>query len=272
MQQHFDLISHPVKGGVIDDPFESPRFLIAQISQNIAEFDTIRQRFFDVNPGRLLVDYDVKTGNKVYKITFGQPLPMKLRSIAAAGIVDLRHSLDQATCAAVEQVTGRPASNRLYFPFASNPKDLRGRLSKEIPPELHPTFLAFESYPTGHDYTGGSDLLCDLSKAAQRKHRISANIDARIANMSFYNGVIPGGVVIGPHQWDGRKNELMIATCPRDKDITTQIRVNHFVCFGNAGPLTGRPVIETLLDLTAKVRSIVSDLETSTNRILSGKT
>jgi hypothetical protein len=254
-----------------DDPFESPKFLIAQTRENIAEFDTIRQRFFELNPGKAVVDREPKTGNKVYKMTFGQPLPAKLRSIAAAGIVDLRHSLDQATCAAFEQVTGRAAGDRLYFPFAGNPNDLRGRLSKDIPPELHPAFLSFESYPTGQGYSSGSDLLCDLSKAAQRKHRISARIGAQVSNMRFTNGMIPGGVVIRPAHWDSGKQELILATGPPDRDITAQVEVSHYVSFDDAGPLTGRPIIEVLTDLADRVGKIVSDLENATNRILAAR-
>jgi hypothetical protein len=251
--------------------FESPKFLIRQTRANREEFATIIRAHFAANPCHRRTDVDPKTGYKTYKVVLGGPLPDRARHIAASGITDLRHALDQATCIAVEIITGADPG-LIYFPFAANPNDLRGRLAKTIPTELHSVFEGFQPYPTGAGYAGGSDNLCKLSKAAQLKHRISCSTGASMQTLK------PGDITIFKAEFyfplfrrDRTNGDLIIGVAAPDGYIDGDFDMTFFIGFQDAGPLTHEPIEGVLAELSTAVEGIVLGLEAETARIVAAR-
>jgi hypothetical protein len=255
--------------------FESPKFLVNQTRENLAEFDRITRELFARHGGRRIVQVDPKTGNKTFKIVFGGELPPKTRHIVASAINDLRHSLDQATCAVVEAITGNDPG-LIYFPIAANPNDLKGRVGK-FPPEIRNVFLGFQSYPTGEGYDGGNDPICALAKAAQRKHRVSCNIGGRVVSVGGGHGgwsIQTGPDTIEctiPPRWDITKNELILGVTKANGYINYDVDMTFYVALYDAGPLTGQPAAAVLSKLASIVGGIIGTLEAETARILRGR-
>ena len=205
------------------------------------------------------------------KIVFG-PLPDKARHVAATGIIDLKHALDQAACAAFQIVTGREPDG-VYFPFATNPKDLRGRLAKMMPPELHPVLEGFQAYPTGPGHPGGSDHLCTLSKVANQKHRISCGIGHSINEIGGEGWSATHAVTVYfPFpKWDGENGELIFAVVKPHGDFRANLRGTMQVGFEHAGAFNGEAVDAVLKELATIVEGIVLGLEAETERIVSSR-
>ncbi|MCG8273111.1 hypothetical protein MIC97_16555 [Aquamicrobium sp. NLF2-7] len=253
--------------------FESPKFLVNQTGENLAELDRIIRDLFARYGGRRIVEVDPKTGDKIFKIVFGGELPTNTRHIVASAINDLRHALDQATCAAIEAITGNEPG-LIYFPIAANPNDLEGRVGK-FPPEIRDAFLGFQSYPTGEWYTGGNDLICDLSKAAQRKHRICCKIGGQVTRISGagradggHISTRNGATAYLPPRWDITKNEMILGISGPEGHLNYDVDITFYVALYDAGPLTGAPAIASLSQLRTVVSDIVLSLEAETEHIL----
>lgn len=252
------------------EPFESPKFLLDLTGENVTEFDAICGAFFRNARAAKMIHVDPETGNKTHKLIFGNPIPNRARHIAATAISDIRHSLDQATCASVRLLTGS-VPDKLYFPFATNPNDLNGRLRKTIPEPLHPILRTFEPYPRGQGYVGGNDILSKLSSAAgPNKHQATCAAGGRIASFSADSIVVREAVgpFSIPPRWDASKNEMVLATVAPDGDVQYNFQMTFFVAFKDAGQLSEMPVSAVVRDLLSIAKRIVVGLETETARIL----
>ena len=250
--------------------FESPKFLISQTRENLCELDLICREFLTRSNGRRVVEKDPVTGNKTFKIIFRELIPAKARHIVATAVNDLRHALDQATCAIVGAVTGADLG-LIYFPIATNPNDLQGRVGK-FPIELGNVFLGFQSYPPGVGYLGGNAPICSLAKAAQRKHRVSCGLSGRVSQMAINEIRVTEKIDFRmPPDWDPVKNEMMLAITGPDGNLNYDVKLEVFMAFYDAGPLTGEPVEACLRALLLEVETIVSALEAEASRILAGR-
>ena len=166
-------------------PFESPKFLVQQTRESLDEFRALCSGLFSGECYTHVIDVDPKTANKTFKIKFNRPLPGRARHIASTAISDLRHALDQAMCSAVTMLTGEDIID-VYFPFATNPHDLKGRLRtakyQKLPQEILALLESFEPYPSGTGYPGGNALLANLSKTAgPNKHQVSCKISGQVS-------------------------------------------------------------------------------------------
>ena len=241
--------------------FADPLLLVNQAHCNITEFEEICDRFFADNNGAQRIDVDPQTGNKTFKFVFEGALPERARYLCHSCITDLRHALDQATCIAFERVTGTPAHERLYFPITSHPNDLRGRVTKDFPPELHSVLMGLEAYPTSPNYEGGSDILCGLSTAAQDKHRLVPKVGAVIT--SFWGGGITGSCIVKytmPPRWDFANNELIIGVTTAEGNIEANFNLAFYVAFDQPGPLKGRPINSTIREMIDTVEKCVTEI------------
>jgi hypothetical protein len=243
------------------DPFESPKFHIRQTRASAAEFQAIVRAFFQGRKWTRIIEVDPKTGDKTFKLTISDPLPDRLRDIASSGIVNLRHALDQAACAAFSIVTETDAPDTLYFPIASHLNDLKGRLRKSYPPELHTVFAALQPYPTG------MDLICDLNTAARRKHRLTCRIGGKVVSTSNLRSTHVRQLA-WPFEWNVAKNELILGRTTAEGDINDDVQIGFHVTLYDAGSLTGRALPSVLNDLATVVEQVVHALEAGTNLIL----
>jgi len=248
------------------DTFESPKFLLTQTRGAIVRFGQIAEAYFEANHAERTVSVDPKTGWKTYKATFANPLPAELRHIAFTAVNDLRHALDQILCTSVEAITGRVATRSDYFPIGGDPRDFEAKL-RVVPDGLKQVFRDFQVYPRSAQYDGGDDLLCDLSKAAQRKHRLSCRIGAVVAAMDG-GGTIDfdpdGGSMSLFPQWNIHTQELIYGTTGPKGHLIHTLRLSGFLVYYDAGPLTGRSVVDITNDIIDRVESILRTVEHET--------
>lgn len=252
------------------DHFESPKYLVSQTRENMAEFKTIYDSLFSGVCYSSVVDVDPKTGNKTYKIKFNRPIPNRARHIAATAISDLKHALDQAFTTSVRLVTGNDPG-LIYFPFATNPTDLEGRFNieayKNVPEKIRAVIRDVKPYPSGTSYKGGSDLLCRLSKTAgPNKHNVTCKVVGRIIRLN--NDNIHGTKLIRmglPPRWDVDKNELIIGVTEPDGEIQYKFDLTFYIALYEAGPLTGAPVLETAIKLADTIEPIIANLEAASS-------
>ncbi len=253
-------------------PFESPKFLLSQTYENLQEFQRICNAVFSGDCGTHITEVDPETGNKTYKIKFTRHIPGRARHIIATAISDLRHTLDQAACDAIHVITEQRPDRVIYFPFATNPNDLAGRLAKNFPHEIHPVFLSFETYPTGPGYPGGDALLSTFAKiSGPNKHQVTCRAGGRIADFSA-ESVWCDGLVLDmafPPQWNIHDNELVLAIVEPNATLHYDFKVAFYVALHEAGELSGRPALDTLSTIANKVSKIVYTLETTTMKIAS---
>ena len=254
------------------DPFESPLFLVAQTKENLAEFDRACDAFFNANSSTNVVDVDPRTGNKTFKVKFGGKVPGKIRHLATSAITDMRNALDQASCAAVKTITGNDPG-LLYFPFATNPNDLSGRLRKSFPDEIHPTFQWCQPYPTGTGYVGGDDLLCRFSRASgPNKHQVSCEVGGQITEFRA-NSIRGHGLIIEmglPPQWDIDNNELIIGIASPTGHIDYDFGMSFYIALAEASELSGAPASPILRTLLNTVERIVLAIRSDT-QVVAGR-
>lgn len=252
--------------------FESPRFLIRQTRANLAEFKSVCDAFFKANPADYVVDTDPNSGEQIHKFRFGNPLPDKARHIAATAINDMRHALDQIATISFEIVTGIDAPRSLYFPIGTNENDLRGRVRKDFPTELHSVFQMFQFKETGNRFNTTA-ILQDLSKAARNKHRITLNLSGRAFETSFNQIFMSAGTeFFFEPVWDTRNNEFVVARVPAGGHLHHDIQITFFVSFSDAGPIDGFEVMRALTDLCDAVEWILDTVEGEVSKILSVRT
>lgn len=253
--------------------FDSPKFLVSQTLENLDEFDTLCQPIFKDNCYSNVIDVDPESGNKTFKVKFNRKVPGKARHIAATAISDLRHALDQAACASVRALTGADPS-LLYFPFATNPNDLMGRLRKSFPDELHPVFVSFQPFPTGEAYEGGNKLLSDFGKTAgPNKHQVTCKVGGRITEFQADSVQGTGGIIeMGlPPRWDIDNNELIVGITFPNGHIDYNFGISFYVALAQAGPLSGAPASDVLRTLARQTGNIVDSLEREATRIVKGR-
>lgn len=245
--------------GESEDLFESPRFHIADIKDKLSEIDSICQSCIDDKGYGVRIDLDAKTGQNVHRVVADWQFPAKVRSLTADAICGLRHTLDQATCAAYEALTGAVAPKNLYFPIVNDESDLLGRFKKQsFPKELCDAILPFEPYPPKLNGRRGNAVLCGLSKAAQNKHRVTCKVGVGLAGVTYRNFTYgdtdkPISIVLGPNL---KGDSMAFATTGPDDALSYDMQAFLFPALDNAGPITGHHAvrfINSALDLTRLV-------------------
>lgn len=183
----------------------------------------------------MITDFDPEIGQKVHKLRLKTPLPMAfLRRKATESLTNARHAFDQATFAARNLVSGH-SNKSIYFPWASNPIDLKRLLeNRGIDPRLWDIFEFYEPYPTGDGYTGGSDAIRAMATMANSKHTVGLVVSPMVAFMRY---PVQSGIVMRffyPPQWDQAKDEAIIATWKEDAEPQGEYDLKFQILFDYA--------------------------------------
>src|SRR6056297_2754431 len=200
----------------IVEAFDSPRLGLTQIKSNISEIEQLIGTYLDANPPKLVQVTDRKASLKTFKITFDSLPPNRVRFLTATSISELRHCLDQATCAAVYCLSGDEPAN-LYFPKGNSKNDFDRRIERGYPEQLQEVFKGFRVWPANNGEQLGNELISDLIKAAQSKHRIYCRAIGTISHLElgtirFEQGRGNGDVCHIPPKTDPAKNEIILGS------------------------------------------------------------
>ena len=111
-------------------PFDSPKSLIKHAREDLLDLIAICKKAFAGGGYDHIIDRDSDTGHKRNKIKFTGSIPSRAGYVGSNILNNLRHALDQALIASVANLTGH-RGGIIYFPFATSPIDLKGRLNSD---------------------------------------------------------------------------------------------------------------------------------------------
>jgi len=250
-----------------NDPFESPKLLIARAKENAADFKTRCQSWVDSNPCVEFAEMDLKTGEKVVKFRLEKPLPSDARPVLSDAFNNLRHSLDQAVNASAVLLRG--GAMNCYFPIGKDAKEFVGifdsKRFKKIPIDLQPYLAGLQPY------FGGDDLLWALGTiAGPNKHQITLDVEPRIAGGKAFGGRMANGVAV-TFKWDAAKKEMELARIGPHGEFQMDLSLTYEIKLGRAKVVGGQPALAVFDTFLGKTESVVNGIEAETARILASR-
>ncbi len=251
-----------------DQPFTSPKLLIARAEENFADFEVRCNAFFATKVGSFVRDLDPKTGDHVIKFRIKEELPAGLRPVFSDGVNNLRHALDQAVNDSAIALRGGDAN--CYFPVARDAREFLTIFATKrygkIPESIRP-YLA-QTQP----YRGGNDLLWALSRMTGRnKHQVVLSLEPRVSGLGVQDLIIDSAVrfSLPVPRWDRAKKEMEIARMSPEAKVRGDLQVPVDVVLGAADVVGGQPALALSNEFLRMVEGVVLGLEAETARLLS---
>jgi hypothetical protein len=254
-----------------EDPFESPKLLLARAQEHIADFKKREKAFFESQPYTQFVDKDAHPGWDTVKLKFTRKVPGIVSTVCADALSNLRHALDHAVCASVFAMTGTMPRGT-YFPFGGSADELKLAIKdkcKRVTPEV------LDYIRSLNPYRGAKvpSLLWMMSRiAAPNKHRVLSPIitggGGQVAVHSF-KGFGTDGIPSG--WWDRDKNELQIALFKSGTKPDYHLQFPLFIAISDdeADITKPVPVAFLLLAMAAYTESAVKGIEAETLKLVS---
>jgi hypothetical protein len=247
-----------------EELFESPASLISWAYEDTQRFKELEELFFRFDCYEHISEYDPEFERDALRIRFIKPLPPEFRKLASHIVNDLRHALDQGFVIAARHFGWQPLKNQtvLYFPWARDEADLKGRL-RNIPVEIHDIIIEHQPYFANDGGTAGSNMLRELGRiAGPNKHEavLGSGANLRLKRMKFD---WPGDWLI-PYEdkmWNGAKEEFTFAYVPAGTEGKYDVDVALFVAFRDIPALANVPARNLFEAWGGYAQSIVSQLE-----------
>lgn len=253
------------------DPFRNPKRRLARVKKHIAQLeDDINQVFApDLLRQEITEEFVGIERKAVVKFRQVRDIPDELGDTAVEALDAIRSSLDQA-CSASALCLGVVEPKYAYFPFANTMDDLnnviKGRC-KDLRPEIVGRLRAFEPYEDGNK------LLWALNQVRRsNQHHILAEVGVGSNAFEMHQLKIersgPSGFAVLSPKWNRERREIhVIHADPATVFSVADFRVRFYPVLGDAGPLTGEPVIPALNALASEAESIVVAIEAETLRL-----
>lgn len=254
----------------MSDPFRNPKRRLARVKQHINQLERHINRVF--GPGLLKLEKTIEYigVHKAMIVKFRQvrDVPDELGDTAVEAFDAIRSALDQACSASA--VSLGVAQPKTYFPFADTEELLanviKGRC-KDIHPDVVDLLRSFQPYE------GGNKLLWALNQVRRsNQHHVLAEVGVGSNAIELRSVEVdrtgPFGFAIRMPQWDRERREIhVIHADPATEFRALDIGVKFYAALGDAGILTGEPVIPVLNQLTREAERIVMAIEAETLRI-----
>jgi len=247
--------------------FDSARHKIARAKRHTEELDSLEQNFLRDKCGRVIVEVDPATGDKIQKLKFSEPVPLECSSVVSDAANNLRDALDHA-CNAIAVAAGKIDPRYAVFPFAGTADDLenaiRGR-SKDLPDEILALLRTFKPYK------GGNEILVALNAVANaNKHGLLRPMARASGAVNMHVGKVSGGhfgIPSDAFAWNSAENEIIIARYGRHAQVNYNFQVQVFIAFNEATLIYGDPAVVILDGFRAEVSRTVDALEAEARRI-----
>jgi hypothetical protein len=219
--------------------------------------------YFESDVASVVREFDAETGENVQKLKITQPLPKELRRRATEALNNCKHAFDQATFAARNLTSGR-SNKSVYFPWSSNPTDMKRLLeNRGIDQRLWDVFAAHEPYPRGDTYPGGDDVIRTLATMANDKHTVGLTINGHIsrAAMPRIIGRSIQRMLIQWPRWDPVNNEAELARWIGEADVGDDYRFGFEIAFKDARLAQPVNAVDALEVFSGKAKAVVEDLQ-----------
>lgn len=268
--------------------FQQPRNLIKWANEAIDEGAAAFAAFAeDKEAFKFIKEFDKDLGEYAFKLVQRKPPPDIIARRWTEAINNLRHSFDQAVFSACKAISWPISAGN--YPWAENPDpDLVRRLEggkkgPSIPRELWDCIKRQEPYPRGDTYSGGDDLVREMSKIANAKHTIGLIVSAVAQKViigrqgDWLVHAREGGLALhvggrrhAPGSWNSVKQELIIWSAPHPESyIDADYNAEIHIVLNRAGLLERTAAVVALKHFAAKAQSVVDSFEQEVARIKS---
>lgn len=250
---------------------------VERAKEHVAQTERELRAFFDTKPYRVGSKQDPKTRKLVYYVTCAHPTPDRLAMVAGDAVQNLMSAIDhlayQLVCCDTNDKPPNP--NWIYFPIADTFEKYEAKKRGKIE-GAHPDTIA--AIDLLKPYKGGNDLLWILYRLNNiEKHRLLLTVGAQAAGFHMGQWIAHHGKGVftptaielfasmnfslapsdkGFPLQDGF--ELLMAGVDEEPDPKQQFSFE--VALNEPGIIEGKPMLDTLHQLTTLVEGIVTAL------------
>ena len=252
---------------------------VKRAKEHVADLDTQLRAFLDSKPYRVGAKVDAQTRKPIYYVTSVQPTPECLPLVAGDAIQNLMSALDHLAYQIVCSDTGDkpPQPHRIYFPIADSSSEYEAMKARKVEGAAQDSVKAIDSLKP---YNGGNDLLWVLYKLNNiEKHRLLLTVGSQAGGIhlgQMMGGILERSGVFPPEAVKVFKSmdryivpadkgfplkegfELYIG--PPDEKPNPEQKFTFSVAISEPGVIEGKPLLETLHQLTTLVEGIVTAL------------
>jgi hypothetical protein len=251
---------------------------VERAKKHISDLQVVLSAFLQSEPYKISAKHYPKTRKLVYYVADAKPIPSDLALIAGDIVQNLMSALDhlayQLVCSDTDDAPPNP--DWIYFPIRNSLSEYEARKNGKMQGAKPETFAAIDLLKP---YKGGNDLLWSLYRLNNiEKHRLlftvgcrsMVNIGGMIAPHMAKDGALAGFTAASiatffGHLWIGDSSfpleagsELYIGA--PDEEIDPNLKFRFDVAFNEAGVSEGKPILETLHQLTTLVEGIIGAL------------
>ncbi len=260
----------------VDERLRQVTLKVKRAKEHISDLESEIRAFLDGAPYKVGAKHHPETRRLVYYVTSVDPIPDCIPLVAGDAIQNLVSALDhlayQIVCS--DSMDAPPKPYGIYFPIAENAEQYEERKSAKMQGAQQETFDAIDAL---NPYKGGNDLLWILSKLNNiEKHRLLLTVGSQAA------GVHLGQIMADQATHftaDARAalERMDIFINPADKGFPLKagfellmMGVNEkpnpeqqflfTVATNEPGIVEGKPILETLQELSNVVEQVVAAL------------
>jgi hypothetical protein len=248
---------------------------IKRAKDHVADLDREIRRFLESNPYKVATKRDPATRKLIYYVSSVQCTPDRLPLIAGDAVQNLMSALDHLAYQLVlSDTNGSPPNpSWIYFPIADDAAKYEAKKQGKMQGADQKTFDAIDALKP---YKGGNDLLWILYRLNNiEKHRLLITVGSMYQSMDIgadmsqrMRKAFPGIQFPTMSAFFGVKDglfplkdgDVLFIGAP-DDEVNKDMKFAFNIALNEPGIIEGKPLLETLHQLTALVEGIVTALE-----------
>ncbi len=235
-------------------------------SGHVESVEAMFRAFWEKKPSVLVTKYDHVSGEQVVRLRV-RALPVQDEWTFRIGdtVHSLRVALDYLAYRIVAKYPGGPKAHKVGFPICDNgPKyaELEGRrIGRAVPCDIKKAIKALQPYHRLHaPYPEPLLLLDELENIHKHRRLLSAHpaiVGIQMVGSSTNVRITMSSLPQGPLNQTTELYRYVVIDPAAHRENDLQVRVTQHVCFDEAGPACGLPVIPTLKCIRDHLRDVV---------------
>jgi hypothetical protein len=238
--------------------------------------------FFKAHPYRITAKRDPQTHRPTYYVASAEPVPDSIALIAGDALQTLMSALDhlayQLVCVATNDAPPKPG--QIYFPIRNTFKEYEAQKCRKMEGAHPDTISAIDNLKP---YKGGNDLLWSMFALNNiEKHRLLFTVGSQAGGVhlsgalrlhDFIRNTLPEGAdeaiahfesanlwLVDSDKGFPLKAGFELFTDLPDAELNPKLKFRFEVALNEPGIVEGKPVVETLHQMTTLVEGIVTAL------------
>jgi hypothetical protein len=250
---------------------------LQRAKQHSDELDRQMRAFLATQPYTVAVRRDQNTHRPIYYVDSVQPVPDAIPLITGDAIQNLMTALDHLAYQLVckDTADNPPKPNQIYFPIADDRLKYDGKKQGKMQGATPATIGAIDAL---QPYRGGDDALWSLHRLNNiEKHRLLLTVGAQAAGIHLGQLVAPEVASSLGAEAATMFENMNLFLMPADKGFPLQpgfglymgapdeepnpkLQFRFMVVLNEPGIAEGKPVLETVRELTSRVEDVVQAL------------